>query len=130
MVPLFGMAGLAEAGEALALAIGFGGLLLVGLLTAIGWSLRSRVASGIALALAFVVTLLSTPWEAFVPFQSDDPDVQHWMHAWRVFGCWWVLVMVATLAAWVRAFYFRGKADVPEGEQPAGQGVTAGRTDH
>jgi hypothetical protein len=89
MGPLFGMAALAEAGEAFALMICYGGLLLVGLAAGIGLFARSRIASGVALVLAFGITLLFVPWEAFRPCQSDDPDVRHWVAAWRQFGWLW-----------------------------------------
>jgi hypothetical protein len=114
---LFGMAGLAEAGEAFALMVGYGGLLLVGLAAAIGLFARSRIAAGVALTVVLVVTLLYMPWEAFRPYQSDDPDVHHWVAEWRGFGrCWSVAVAAAVLAA-VRAFGFPAKSAAPDGPQ-------------
>ena len=109
MVPLFGMAGLAEAGEAFALTIGYGGLLPLGLMAAVGLFSRSRAASLIALILAFIVTLMFLPWEAFRPFESNDADVHHWVAAWRGFAWWWGVAVAAALAATARAFCFPGK---------------------
>jgi hypothetical protein len=117
MGPLFGMAGLAEAGEAFALMTAYGGLLPVGLAAAIGLFARSRTASGIALVLAFGITLLFMPWEAFRPYQSDDPDVHHWVAAWRQFGWVWGVTVLAAVAAAVRAFGFPAKSASAVGQQ-------------
>src|SRR5690349_12949625 len=103
MVPLFGMAGPAEAAESYALMIGYAGLLLLGLAAAVGLFARSRVAAGIAGALAVVLALMFTPWEAFRPFESADPDVHSWVAAWRQFGWWWGFAVAAAVAASVRA---------------------------
>lgn len=113
MSPLFGLAGPAEAFDALALAIGNGGLLLLGLTTAVAFVTRSRVAAGVALAVAFVVTVLFTPWEAFRPYQSDDPDVHSWVATWRTFGWWWGLAVAATLATTVLAFRYPTRPTTP-----------------
>src|SRR5262245_1091481 len=106
MGPLFAMAGLAEAGEAFAMMIGYGGILLVGFAAAIGLLAGSRISAGVALVLAFAVTLLFLPWEAFRSYQSDDPDVHHWVEAWRQFGWAWGVAVLAVVLAAVRAFGF------------------------
>lgn len=125
MVTLLGMAGLAEAGEAYALMIGCAGLVLLGVVSAIGLFARSRVASGIALSLAFVLTLMFTPWEAFKSFESSDPDVHHWVAAWRGFAWWWGVATVATIPASLPAFSFSRKAAIKQqSEQPDVQGAS------
>ena len=116
MVLVFGMAGLAEAEESFELMIGYGGLLLLALAAAVGLFVRSQVASGIALALAFVLTVMFRPWEAFRSFESGDSDVHYWVAAWRTFAWWWGFAVAAALAASARAFCFPGKAAV-QGKQ-------------
>jgi len=119
MVFLPGMAGLAEAGEAFALMIGYGGLLLLVLTAALGFFVRSRVAAGTALTVGLVLTLIFVPWEAFRPFESDDPDVHHWVAAWRGFARCWGIAAAASIAATIRAFCFPGEESRSKGEQPA-----------
>jgi hypothetical protein len=111
------MAGPAEAAESFVLLIGYGGLLLLGLAAGIALFARSRGAAGVALIVAFLVTLLFMPWEAFRPSQSDDPDVHYWLETWRGFGWWWGVAVAATLVATVRAFGFPAKPATPDSHQ-------------
>jgi hypothetical protein len=121
MATLFGMAGLAEAGEAFALMIGHAALVLLGLVAAVGLFARSRVVSGIALALAFFLTFLFMPWEAFRPIKSSDPDVHHWIAVWRDFAWWWGFTVAASVLACVPAFCLPRKAAMQQSEQPTEQ---------
>jgi hypothetical protein len=127
MSTLFGMAGLAEAAELYSLMIGYAGLLLLGLMAAAGLFTRSRVASGITLALAFLLTLMFTPWEAFKPLESGDPDVHDWVAAWRSFGWWWGFTVAASMVASIPAFCLSDKAAMQQGQQPIEQGAQADR---
>ncbi len=104
MVPLFGLAGPAEADALLGLMIGYGSLLLVAITSAIGLFARSRVAAGTAVVLAACVTLLFMPWRAFWPIVSEDPDVHTWVRAFRMFGGWWIIAVVGVVASALRAF--------------------------
>ena len=119
MVTLFGMAGPAEAGEAYALGIGYAGLLLLGLMATVGLFVQSRVVSGIALAFASVLTWMFTPWEAFKSFESSDPDVHHWVAAWRGFAWWWGFAVDVSVAASVLVFCLPSKAAMQKSEQSA-----------
>lgn len=117
MRPLFAMAGLAEAGEAAALMISCGGLLVLILAAAIGFFARSRFATAAAVLWAFASTCLCVPWSALAPYQSDDPDVRYWIGQWRIIAAFWGLAAAATLAAWVRVFVLSteaGHSDAPE----------------
>ena len=127
MSTLFGMAGLAEAGEAYALTVCWGGLLLVAVFAAPSFILRSPTAAAFAIILVLVLGMLSAPWSAFLPVTSDDPDVRHWASAWRVFNGAWALGVVAVIAAAFRA-YGRGRqaparevAPCPESGMTSGQ---------
>jgi hypothetical protein len=123
MIPLFGLAGPAEAVEGLALTSGYGGLLLLGILAAVGFFGRFRVAATLAVLSALLLTLVFTPWEAFRSFESDDPDVHHWVAAWRGFALWWIAGMGATMAAAFRAF-LSGKSGSSQSDgQVAGRGA-------
>ena len=104
MSPLFGLTGIAKAAIAVAsMLLGFR-LFLVIIPALLGWYLRSRTAAGIALALVCLLTLLFSPWAAFLPFPSDDPEVRDARSINFVLGLLWVVVLAGTVASAVRAF--------------------------
>lgn len=65
MQPLFGMAGIGEAATAMALMIGYVGLIFVFFAAITGLMSASRAAAGTALVVVGGLTLLFMPWEAF-----------------------------------------------------------------
>ena len=109
MSPFFGMAGLAEAVEAESLVVGYGCLLFLVLGTVVAVLSRSCIVAGIVLAAAFVVTVMFMPPAAFLPHESNDPDVHYWVAAWRDFAWRWTVATMATVAAslWVFALHAR-----------------------
>jgi hypothetical protein len=107
MSPLFALAGLAEMAIAEALALLFLGLLLIGVIAIIGFFFKSRRASVIALVLACLLTMMSRPWQAFLPVHSDDPDVHAFRGGFQSIALLWIIVSLATVASTIRAFWSR-----------------------
>jgi hypothetical protein len=89
-------------------------LLLVALLAAFTLFAGSRITAVIGVTLAALLAFLFTPWEAFRPFVSDDPDALDWITAWRTFALGWGIVSAGAIAALVRAFAFPAKPDVSD----------------
>jgi hypothetical protein len=104
MSPLFGLNGLADVAYAMALGLFCFGVFLVGIVTLIALALKSRTASIIAMVLAFVLTLLLTPWRAFVSVDSRDEEVHGWVSMFRWVAVLWIVVSVGAVASAVRAF--------------------------
>jgi TctA family transporter len=108
-MPVFGVAGLAEAAMAATLMIGVVGLVLVCVGAVAGYMFRRVEFVIAAILVAIVLGLLLTPWEAFHSVQSDDPDVQNWVAQFRCLAVAWVLVLFASVVVSV-IVYRRGPA--------------------
>lgn len=116
MRPLYGMAGLAEAGAASALVTVYCWLILVGSVALFAAWFRSRIAAKFAFVLLTLLTLMTMPWTVFQTVESDDPDVHSWASAEWTFGVCWMIVTVGVIAVTVWTFAFCRKQKA--GDQP------------
>src|SRR5512138_1695493 len=109
------MAGPAEAGEAFAMIIVEVGLGVIGLAVALSvWRRWWRVSLG-ALTACLLLSLLFSPWTAFISVSSEDPDVLYWARQWRTVSILWLCCVFGCIAASVlirrRKSPMRGASD-------------------
>lgn len=100
---ILGMAGLAEAALAQALAVLFVGLVVMWCLLAIAYR-----KGPVGLAFTIVVLIIFSaiffePWTGFFPVRSEDHGVHYWAARLRVIDLIWWLTFGASIALWVLA---------------------------
>jgi hypothetical protein len=96
------MAGMAEAAQHVTLMIAWGGLLIASIAAFVAFTKRSWIPVVISAVAVAGVTILFMPWNAFAAVSAEDledPDVVHWVSAWRVMASAWILVVLLALAA-------------------------------
>jgi hypothetical protein len=119
-MPLFGLAGLAEAGIAAEQGLMCIGVFLTGLAAFLGLLLRSKIAAVVGVYLFIMTTLVFFPWEAFRPEPSDDPDVHSFQASFRRLAWWWIIASAGAIGAFVWVFLWRRpRREHPEQESPA-----------
>jgi hypothetical protein len=84
MGPLFGLAGLAEAGLAQVACMLCLGVLLAFATAFIALVFRSRISAGVGVAIWVLFALWLQPWRDFSAEPSDDPDMQSFLAAFRL----------------------------------------------
>ena len=124
MGPLFGMAGLAEAGLAME-----AGVLCVGVVVAFAGAfltliLRSRIAAGVGAVLWALLAVWLQPWRDFSHPPSDDPDVQSFQADFRSLAWWWVVGSLSLAVATGRVAFWPRRA-VHSSQRQAEPGPTS-----
>lgn len=104
MNAIFAMAGLGEAYWQSGLQRVKCELVVIGVLALLCCWRRWRMFSVIVSGSALVVGILLSPWRAFAPLISEDPDLYYWVGHWRI-ACWlWTAVFVFSLASTIWIF--------------------------
>ena len=122
---ILALAGLAEEAIFFDLVIASAGLLLILLLTAVSLCVRSWKLGLIPLALLLGFTVLSTPWTAFQPVQSNDSDVHYWVSQYRILGVFWGLAVAGVVASLAAAWVNRHKKSDSRGKEAPNHGLQA-----
>lgn len=107
---LLAMAGLAEAGIYLSIAIMGCGLFLIALIAYAALGFRSRWASLTAFFLLVLYSLYFEPWRTFTPFAGadfEDPDYETWTPRIQRIGIFWVLTMLLVISSNISAWLGR-----------------------
>ena len=106
MTMIFAMAGMAEAGAAAGICVGYLTYILVAAFSFLGMLSRRRMLSRVLIVIALAIALLDAgmfhPWEAFASFKSDDPDAISLMKSARTLAYWWLATMGLLLVAAAR----------------------------
>lgn len=98
--PLFAMAGLGEAADALACMIAVVWLAATSIVAVVAIVYRSTGWAVVSLLLLLLFTALGSPWTGFLPLPvmaASDPDTEHWHGVARVMAWLWAAACVVVL---------------------------------